>query len=106
MTDCYFMLSHYHNHFCRLQDFVDELSSGFIREAPELMKREFEREGVKLHATVMNSKFLEVTQEGSGGALEVHRGRRRQMSRARLDATGVFQVCFPCCTYLHTCMYV
>ncbi len=41
----------------RLQQFVDTVVSHIIKEAPELMEWEFEREGVKLHMTVMNSDF-------------------------------------------------
>ena len=37
---------------------MDVLVSHFLEEAPDLMDREFERERVKLHATVMNSSPL------------------------------------------------
>ena len=37
---------------------MDVLVSHFLEEAPDLMDKEFEREGVKLHATVMNSSRL------------------------------------------------
>ena len=71
----------------RLQRFVDKISKRFIREAPELMREEFEREGVKLHATLMNSKFLE-----ERGELELHRGKRRFKQSKTINAAGVFKV--------------
>ncbi len=74
---------------CRLQLFVDQLCDGFIKECPELMRREFERKGVKLHATLINSKFL----SGDTEELEVYRGMRRQKTSTTVDATALFKVC-------------
>lgn len=42
-----------------MQKFVDILVDSFMKKAPDLMTREFERTGVKLHATLLNSSFLE-----------------------------------------------
>ena len=75
----------------RLQDFVDEINSSFIAEGPELMRNEFEREGVKLHATVLNSKFLERLE--GGGELEVYRGKKREQPWMTINASGLFKVC-------------
>lgn len=72
----------------RLQPFVDEVSNSFIREGPELMQREFEREGVKLHATVINSRFL----ERAKGELQVYRGRRREIGSVSINATQLFKL--------------
>ena len=59
----------------------------FLEKAPDLVSREYEREGVKLHATVMNSKFpyTEKDTVTSGG----YRGSR---PRDSFDARGVFRV--------------
>ncbi len=73
---------------CRLQAFVDELCDGVIAAGPELMRKEFERKGVKLHATLINSKFLSRGNE----ELEVHRGKRRQKAGVKVDATSLFKV--------------
>lgn len=66
--------------------FVDAIVEHFLARAPDLMNREHEREGIKLHATVMNSKFLYRDKDSvaSGG----HKGR----SRVSFDARAVFQV--------------
>lgn len=50
---------------------------------------EFERDGVKLHATVMNCSFL--GRSADAAQLEVHRGRRRKRPTDTIDATGVFK---------------
>lgn len=71
---------------------MDEINCGFIAEGPELMKKEFERDGVKLHATVLNSKFLERLE--GGRELEVYRGRRREQPWMTIDAAGLFKVCY------------
>ena len=60
----------------------------FLEKAPDLMNREYEREGVKLHATVMNSKFPYTEKKdavSSGG----YKGSR---PRDSFDARGVFRV--------------
>lgn len=60
----------------------------FLEKAPDLVSREYEREGVKLHATVMNSKFPYTEKKDtvtSGG----YRGSR---PRDSFDARGVFRV--------------
>ena len=69
---------------------MDDICGRFIKEAPELMRREFEREGVKLHATVMNSKFLE--QKRGGGQLEVHKGMKRYKPTISINATELLKV--------------
>jgi hypothetical protein len=76
-----------------LQDFVENVNSEFIREGPELMRKEFEREGVKLHATMLNSKFLEKLE--GGRELEVYRGRRREQPWMTIDASRLFKVYNP-----------
>ena len=65
-----------------------------VREAPEMMRLEFQREGVKLHATVMNAGFLSryAEEEESSREMEVYRGRRRQKPRDNFDATRLFEV--------------
>lgn len=74
--------------WCRLQLFVDAIAEHFLEKAPDLMSREFEREGVKLHATVMNSKFP-YTEKKDAGASSGYRGSR---PRDSFDARGVFRV--------------
>ena len=67
----------------------------FLEKAPDLMSREYEREGVKLHATVMNSKFPYTEKKdavSSGG----YRGSR---PRDSFDARGVFQVSIQLVTF-------
>ena len=73
----------------RLQEFVDELCDSFIKAAPELMRREFERKGVKLHATLINSKFL--IGKDKELELEVYKGMRRYKT-GTVDATALFKV--------------
>ena len=80
--------------YSRLQAFVDELSDGFIKAGPELMRREFERKGVKLHATLINSKFL-----SRGDEMEVYQGMRRFKTDTTVDATTLFKV--NACNVLH-----
>ena len=70
---------------CRLQEFVDTVFTRFLEKAPDLMQREFEREGVKLHATVMNSKF---PQSGSKSAESSWQRRPKE----GFDARGIFKV--------------
>ena len=81
----------------------------FIQKAPEMMQGEFEREGVKLHATLMNSKFL----GKKTGELELFRGRKRECPVELVDATRVFQVntspecvcmCVCVCVCVHACV--
>ena len=67
---------------------MEELCGGVIAAAPELMRSEFAREGVKLHATLINSKFL----SGGSEELEVHWGRRRRKAGVKVDATILFKV--------------
>ena len=75
----------------------------FIQKAPEMMQGEFEREGVKLHATLMNSKFL----GKKTGELELFRGRKRECPVELVDATRVFQVnTSPECVCMRVCMRV
>ncbi len=80
---------HTYTHTYRLQRFVDNVVERFIKAAPEMMQREFEREGVKLHATLVNCTFLG---QEKGGELEVHRGRRRQLPTETVDATRLVEV--------------
>lgn len=56
------------------------------------MSKEFERTGVKLHATLMNSKFRWTSVEGnekSGAGRYAQKGRR---PRESFDARGMFKV--------------
>ena len=52
---------------------MDAVAGYVIEHAPDLMTKEFDREGVKLHATLMNSRFPvavvkdAVKREGKGG---------------------------------------
>ena len=61
-----------------------------IRKAPELIRREFEREGVKLHATVINCKFL--SRGSDDMELESHKGKKLMKPKQTIDATGIFKV--------------
>ena len=55
------------------------------------MQREFEREGVKLHATVMNSKLsLSLSHQETGPRYKA--AENRQRPREGFDARGIFQV--------------
>ena len=77
---------------CRLQNFVDTIAENFLKKAPDLMSKEFERTGVKLHATVMNSKFPNQRAEGKEAMAKVP-VRGRGFHRESFDATGIFKVC-------------
>ena len=65
---------------------MDAIVEHFLARAPDLMSQEHEREGVKLHATVMNSKFPH--QDKDSATTVGYRGR----PRASFDARVVFQV--------------
>ena len=87
----------------RLQAFVDAVSSYVIESAPDLMSREFDREEVKLHATLMNSRFP-VAMAKDAAAREAKeaesnwrkRDNERQWkipSRQSFAATKIYKVC-------------
>ena len=101
----------------RLQTFVDAIASYVIENAPDLMSKEFDREGVKLHATLMNSKFpvkraeKAAESEGKKGGIggdwsEGKKGgggdwrrrkppepeRRKRPEKVSFDATRIFKV--------------
>ena len=88
------MLTFFDAHI-RLQEFVDAVFLHFLERAPDLMQREFEREGVKLHATVMNSKFSQSQshQETGPGGSKAAESSWKQRPREGFDARGIFQVC-------------
>ena len=72
----------------------------FISAAGDLMQREFEREGVKLHATLMNSSFLlpsSSSSSSSGGGRGGRGGgggggREGEGRRESFDASAIFKV--------------
>jgi activating signal cointegrator complex subunit 1 len=71
----------------RLQAFVDAVQSHVIAGAPDLMRREFDREGVKLHATLMNSCFpvtLGKTAEGRGNWRKTEKERREPFDARKI----------------------
>lgn len=67
---------------------MDEINTSFIKAAPELMRKEFERDGVKLHATLMNCKLLEM----ESGRARLKNPRSRSMKRKTIDATKILKV--------------
>ena len=88
---------------CRLQAFVDAVAGYVIENAPDLMSKEFDREGVKLHATLMNSRFPAAIakdaaeREGKRGVEGNWRQREREPqkripARQSFDATKIFKV--------------
>ena len=74
----------------------------FISAAGDLMQREFEREGVKLHATLMNSSFLLPSSSSSSSSSSSGGGRGgrgaggggggREGRRESFDASAIFNV--------------
>ena len=68
--------------------FVDTLVASFMEKAPDLMTREFERTGVKLHATILNSAFRELADQQKA-LRNPHRGRG---PRETFDARIIFKV--------------
>ena len=89
----------------RLQTFVDAVAAYVIENAPDLMSKEFEREGVKLHATLMNSRFpVAIAKdaaeregrraEGSWRRREPEPQKRKIPARQPFDATKIFRVCY------------
>ena len=81
----------------------------FISVAGDLMQREFEREGVKLHATLMNSSFLLPSSSssshfsfggGRGGRGGGGGGREREGKRESFDASAIFKVSVNSCVVL------
>ena len=74
---------------------MDAVQSHVIAGAPDLMRREFGREGVKLHATLMNSHFpvtLAKTAEGRGNAGGNWRKTEKER-REPFDTTKILRVC-------------
>ena len=95
--------AHTHAHTHRLQKFVDTIAAYVIEKAPDLMVKEFEREGVKLHATVMNSRFpASAAKDCTGKSGPETDWRKRQPEpewkqrpvRSAFDATNIFKVKF------------
>ena len=78
------------SHIFRLQQLVDSITHNFRQKAPDLMTNEFERDSVKLHATVMNAKFPAQLMESKEGRA---RDGERNMKKFTFDATNVFKVC-------------
>ena len=81
----------------------------FISVAGDLMQREFEREGVKLHATLMNSSFLLPSSSSSSSSSGGGRGgrgggggggREREGRRESFDASAIFKVSVRYCVVL------
>ena len=70
----------------RLQKFVDTVVEDFIKNSPDLMAREFERTGVKLHATILNSKFRDLSDRKKGSAQRV-----AYKPPESFDATRIFK---------------
>lgn len=82
----------------RLQAFVDAVVSYVQENAPDLMSKEFERDGVKIHATLMNSKFP-VARAKDAAERDRKNWRRREESqqggipaRQNFSATKIFKV--------------
>ena len=84
---------------------MDAIASYVLENAPDLMFKEFEREGVKLHVTLMNSKFPAKAAEDAAKAERekqmVHRGRwgkesarveTQKFPRERFNATKILKV--------------
>ena len=79
------------------------MASYVIETAPDLMNKEFDRDGVKLHATLMNSRFPVAVakdgakREGKRGMERNWRQREREPQRRipahqSFDATKIFKV--------------
>ena len=81
---------------------MDAIASYVIENAPDLMSKEFDREGVKLHATLMNSKFpvkraekaaeREGKKEGDWRRKAPEPERRKRPEKVSFDATRIFKV--------------
>ena len=69
-----------------MQKFVDAVVEYFINNSPDLMTREFERTGVKLHATILNSKFRDLSGRKKGLAQRV-----AYKPPESFDATRIFK---------------
>ena len=69
----------------RLQKFVDSITSNFCEMAPDLMTKEFGRDSVKLHATVMNANFVDHD-------MESRETGPRNAKKYKINATNVFKV--------------
>ena len=78
-------LSHTHTHTHRLQKFVDSIASNFREMAPDLMTNEFGRDSVKLHATVMNVKFVDHD-------VKSRETDSRNAKKCKINAINVFKV--------------
>ena len=74
----------------KLQEFVDALATKLPLRAPDLFEAETRRDKVKLHATVMNSKFRERDQEQSQAARTP--GRQQWKRKESFDARKIFSL--------------
>ena len=78
---------------------MDAVVSYVIENAPDLMRKEFERDGVKLHATLMNSKFP-VGAAKDAAERERKNWRRREgpqrdiPAKQPFNATKIFKVVY------------
>eukprot|EP00040_Diaphanoeca_grandis_P031984 m.192634 g.192634 ORF g.192634 m.192634 type:complete len:359 (-) comp32475_c4_seq2:558-1634(-) len=68
----------------KLQSVVDAISTRFIEAG--LMEREFERDGVKLHATIMNSKWRR-------SSINETSNNSRNRERVSFDASAILKKC-------------
>ncbi len=71
---------------------MDAVVSHFMKAAPELMEREFEREGVKLHVTLMNSRFQKLKEQNGSGVPSHDTTRRKRAFPNSFDCRMVFRV--------------
>ena len=78
---------------------MDAVVSHVIERAPDLMSREFDREGIKLHATLMNSMAMAKDAAGRERGGREGNWRRRDIepqrkppSRQPFDATKILKV--------------
>ena len=90
---------------------MDSVVGYVIENAPDLMRKEFERDGVKLHATLMNSKFP-VGAAKDAAERERKNWRRREGSQREIpakqpfNATKIFKVYMHCCTWAPVVLYI
>lgn len=63
-----------------------------MKKAPDLMSKEFERTGVKLHATLMNSNFHSASNEGKDKGGAGRPAQRERHHRDTFDAQRIFKV--------------
>ncbi len=76
--------------FCSLQNLTEFIVDSFVSK--RMMRREYDK--VKLHATVVNTKFKDAEDEGNTAGSAGDRGGQNWKPKSFFDARKMFEVIF------------